>query len=117
MMASPRPRSTITLPYSTRLTTPLTISPMRSLNSWYCRSRSASRTFCTITCLADCAAMAIFQRRQSVGDGIADLGARIGALRIIQRGLVRRVLDILDHQHVTGQRELARFGMDLGVHV
>jgi hypothetical protein len=56
-MASPRPRSTITLPYSTRLTMPLTMSPMRSLNSWYCRSRSASRTFCTITCLADWAAM------------------------------------------------------------
>ena len=32
-MASPRPRSTMTLPYSTRLTTPLTISPMRSLYS------------------------------------------------------------------------------------
>ena len=56
-IASPRPRSTTTLPYSTRLTMPLTMSPMRSLYSWYWRSRSASRTFCTITCLADCAAM------------------------------------------------------------
>jgi hypothetical protein len=63
MMASPRPRSTITLPYSTRLTVPLTISPMRSLYSSYCRSRSASRTFCTMTCLADCAAM----RPKSIG--------------------------------------------------
>ena len=47
----------MTLPYSTRLTWPLTISPMRSLNSSYWRSRSASRTFWTMTCLADWAAM------------------------------------------------------------
>jgi hypothetical protein len=47
----------MTLPYSTRLTSPLTISPMRSLYSSYCRSRSASRTFWTMTCFADCAAM------------------------------------------------------------
>jgi hypothetical protein len=53
----------MTLPYSTRLTVPLTISPMRSLNSSNCRSRSASRTFCTITCLADWAAI----RPKSIG--------------------------------------------------
>jgi hypothetical protein len=33
------------------------IVPARSLNSSYWRSRSASRTFCRITCLADCAAI------------------------------------------------------------
>ncbi|MNN08554.1 hypothetical protein D3C81_1214130 [compost metagenome] len=33
------------LPYSTRLTVPLTISPTRSLNSSYWLARSASRTF------------------------------------------------------------------------
>ena len=53
----------MTLPYSTRLTSPLTISLMRSLNSSYCLSRSASRPFCTITCLAVCAAM----RPKSIG--------------------------------------------------
>ena len=53
----------MTLPNSTRLTRPLTISPMRSLNSSNWRSRSASRTFCTITCLAVCAAM----RPKSIG--------------------------------------------------
>jgi hypothetical protein len=53
----------MTLPNSTRLTRPLTISPTRSLNSSYCRSRSASRTFCTITCLAVWAAM----RPKSIG--------------------------------------------------
>ncbi len=56
MMPSARPRSTMTLPYSTRFTVPLTISPMRSLYSPNWRSRSASRTFCTMTCLAFCAA-------------------------------------------------------------
>jgi len=55
-MASARPRSTMTLPYSTRFTMPLTISPTRSLYSSYWRSRSASRPFCTITCFAFCAA-------------------------------------------------------------
>jgi hypothetical protein len=55
--ASPRPISTMTLPYSSRLTTPLMMVPARSLNSSYWRSRSASRTFCRITCLADCAAI------------------------------------------------------------
>ena len=47
----------MTLPYSTRLAMPLMISPTRSLNSSYWRSRSASRTFWTITCLAVWAAM------------------------------------------------------------
>ncbi len=36
---------------------------MRSLYSLYWRSRSASRTFCTITCLALCAAI----RPRSIG--------------------------------------------------
>ncbi|MCY1298726.1 hypothetical protein D9M70_482250 [compost metagenome] len=53
----------MTLPYSTRLTVPLTISPTRSLNSSNWRSRSASRTFWTMTCLADWAAM----RPKSIG--------------------------------------------------
>jgi hypothetical protein len=43
---------------------------------------------------------AIFQRRQGIGDGVADLGAGIGALRIHQRNLVGVVFDLLDHQHV-----------------
>ena len=53
----------MTLPYSVRLTMPLMISPARSLNSSYWRSRSASRTFCMMTCFADCAAM----RPKSIG--------------------------------------------------
>jgi hypothetical protein len=60
---------------------------------------------------------AIFQRRQRVGDGVADLGARIGALRVGQRNLVRRILDQFDHQHVARQPQLALLGVDLGVNV
>jgi hypothetical protein len=60
---------------------------------------------------------AIFQRRQGVGDGIADLGAGIGALRIDQRNLVRRILDLLDHQHVARQPQFAFLGVDLGMNV
>jgi len=63
MMPSPRPRSTTVPLHSTRFTTPWTIWPTRSLNSSNWCSRSASRTFCTITCLAVCAAM----RPKSIG--------------------------------------------------
>jgi hypothetical protein len=80
-IASPRPRSTTTLPYSTRLTMPLTMSPMRSLYSWYCRSRSASRTFCTITCLADCAAM----RPYSSGGRVSAITSPICAAGLCRR--------------------------------
>jgi hypothetical protein len=45
------------------LTTPVMTSPTRSLNSSYWRSRSASRTFWKITCLAAWAAM----RPNSIG--------------------------------------------------
>ncbi len=44
-------------PCSNRLTTPVTTSPTRPLNSSYTLRRSASRTFWKITCLAVCAAM------------------------------------------------------------
>ena len=55
--ASARPSSTMRLPYSVRLTTPLMISPTRSLNSSYCFLRSYSRTRWTMTCLAVWAGM------------------------------------------------------------
>ncbi len=62
-IASARWISTVTLPYSTRLTTPLMISLARSLYSSYWRWRSNSRTFWTITCLAVWAAI----RPKSIG--------------------------------------------------
>ncbi len=48
---------------------PLMISPMRSLNSSYCLSRSASRSFCTMTCLADWPAM----RPNSKGGSVSEI--------------------------------------------
>ena len=55
-MASLLPRSTIKLPNSVLLTTPIAISPTLSLYSLYCLDLSASLTFWTITPFAFCAA-------------------------------------------------------------
>ena len=55
-MASLLPKSTIKLPNSVLLTTPIAISPTLSLNSLYCLDLSASLTFWIITPLAFCAA-------------------------------------------------------------
>ena len=49
--------STITFPYSILFTWPLIIWPTLSLNSSYCLDLSASRTFWTIVCFADWAAI------------------------------------------------------------
>ena len=85
--ASARPRSTIRLPYSVRLTTPLMISPTRSLYSSNCLRRSTSRTRCTITCLAVCAAM----RPKSIGGSGSTMNSPAAMpgliLRAIRRGI------------------------------
>ncbi len=60
---------------------------------------------------------AVFQRWQRVGDGVADLRARIGPAGVFQRNLVRGVFDLIDHQHVAREAELALLGVDLGMHV
>src|SRR5205809_646842 len=80
-IASARPRSTTTLPNSTRLTRPLTISPTRSLNSLYWRWRSASRTFWTITCFAVCAAI----RPKSMGGSGSVMKSPISASVLSRR--------------------------------
>ena len=109
----------MTLPYSTRLTTPLTISPMRSLYSSYCRSRSASRTFWTMTCLADWAAM----RPKSKGGSVSAIASPTWAaglrLRASESGISRDVvLDLVVHdEEMAGQAHLAGLRIDLGVNV
>jgi len=60
---------------------------------------------------------AVFERRQHVGDGVADLRAGVGALRARQRNLVRAVLDMLDDEHVAGQLQLAGLRVNLGMHI
>ena len=57
MMASARPRSTITSLRSNRRTVPLTMSPTRSLYSSKTLSFSAMRIFWMMACLAVWAAM------------------------------------------------------------
>jgi hypothetical protein len=75
-MASPRPRSTTTLPYSTRLTMPLTMSPMRSLYSWILPVALGFAHLLHDHLLGGLRGdAAVFQRRQRVGDGVADLRA------------------------------------------
>src|SRR5207237_10094316 len=59
----------------------------------------------------------VFQRRQGVGNGVADLRSGIGAPRVFQGDLVGRILDLLDHEHVAGPPQLALLGVDLGVYV
>ena len=67
------------------------------------RSRSASRTFCTITCLAFCAAM----RPNSIGGRVSAMMSpigrrRIAALRFGEADLGRLVLDLLDDEQQRG---------------
>ena len=56
-MHSKRPTSIIALPFSMRLIAPVTKFSPRAKKSCRICSRSASRTFCKITCLAACAPM------------------------------------------------------------
>src|SRR3989338_1747394 len=56
-MASARPSSTMMSPRSNLCTVPATMSPTRPWNSAKTTSRSASRIFWMMTCLAVCAAM------------------------------------------------------------
>ena len=48
----------------------------------------------------------VFQRRQGVGDGIADLRRRMRR-RVLQADLVRRIFDGLDHEQMPRQAQLA----------
>src|SRR5258706_137933 len=61
--ASTRPDSTMRLPRSARFTVPVTSDSPRSRKSFRICSRSASRIFCRITCLAACAST---RRRRSL---------------------------------------------------
>ena len=104
----------MTLPYSTRLTVPLTISPTRLMYSSYMRSRSASRTFCTMTCLADWAAM----RPNSMGGSGSvtkspSLAASLRACGVLEPDLAAVFLDRLDHFEQAPHARLAGLGVDL----
>ena len=59
---------------------------------------------------------AIFERRQRIGDGIADLGCGMAPARVFEADLHRRIFHRLDHQHVARQMQLAALRIDLGAH-
>ena len=56
----------------------------------------------------------IFERRQRIGDGVADLRGGMTAAGLIEADLRCRVFDGVDHQHVARQVKLAALRIDLG---
>src|SRR3970282_1092787 len=100
-MASARPRSTMTLPYSTRLTMPLTISPTRSLYSSNWRSRSPPLTSSPLPCVAFST-----ERGQGLGDEVYNLCPRVAVARVLQRNLGRLQGHVLDHFEQPGEPDL-----------
>ena len=56
----------------------------------------------------------IFERRQRIGDGVADLRGGVTPAGVIEADLGRRVLHGIDHQHVARQMKFAALGVDLG---
>ena len=54
------------------------------------------------------------QRRQRIGDGVADLRGRMAPARLLEADLGRGILDRLDHQHVAREMQLAALRIDLG---
>ena len=109
----------MTLPYSTRLTMPLTISPMRSLNSSILPVALGLAHLLHDHLLGrlrgDAAEFDRRQRRRRWCRRPARPGcaARASSRLIWFDG----VLDRLDHQHVARQPQLAGLGVDLGADV
>ena len=94
------------------------ISPARSLNSPYWRSRSASRTFWEDNLLGrlrlDAAEL---DRRQRIDDEVADRGTLLELLGIGGRDLGEVVLHLVHDLDDAPQAEIARLGVDLGADV
>ena len=108
-MASARPRSIMTLPYSTRFTVPLNDIADAILVFFELASRSASRTFCTITCLAFCAAM----RPKSSGGNVSAIKSPASASGLRFFGVLHsssawRRAHFLNHFKQTRQFDFAR---------
>ena len=60
---------------------------------------------------------AVFERRQRLGDVVADLGRRITPARILDADVDRVVLDLVDDEQEARQPHLAGLGIDLGAHL
>src|SRR6516165_6469071 len=57
---------------------------------------------------------AIFERRQGLGDVVADLSGGVALFRLFERDLRRVVFDLIHHQEQTRQSHLAGLWIDLG---
>jgi hypothetical protein len=64
-----------------------------------------------------CGDAAIFERRQRIGDRVADLRGWMALAGFLQSDLVGRIFDGFHYQHVAGQPQITCFRLDLGVHV
>src|SRR5580704_17860953 len=120
MRASALPRSKITSIGSRRLTVALRTSPARWLYSLKTVSRSASRTFWKMTCLAIWAAMrpsgGVLVEAQFAAD--LDLGGELAGL--FEGHLVDLVFDLFgtfDDRLENIGADLASFAVHLGAHV
>ena len=58
-----------------------------------------------------------FDRRQRLGDEVAELGGAVAGQGVLERNLVRRLLDGFDHFKQPPQAELAGLGVDFGPHI
>ena len=59
---------------------------------------------------------AVIERRQRLGDPVADARRGVLLVRLGKRDLRRVVLDLVDHQQQTGKADFAGLGIDLGAH-
>ena len=108
----------MTLPYSTRLTVPLTISPMRSLYSSILPVALGLAHLLHDDLLGRLRGDAAeIHRRQLLGDEVAEFGVGVALARRGQRDLAAVVLDRLDHFHQPLQLHLAGVGVDVGADV
>ena len=58
----------------------------------------------------------IFERRQRIGNGVAELCGGMPPARVIEADLKRGIFDRVDHQHMPRQMQLAAFRIDFGAH-
>ncbi len=63
-----------------------------------------------------CGDASVFERRQLVRDGVADLGGGMMAAGLIERDLEGWVFNRVNHQHVARQMKFAAFRIDLRAH-
>ncbi len=115
---SPRPKSMMTLPYSTRFTTPLTISPMRSLYSSILPIALGLAHFLHNDLLGRLRRDAPeIERRQRLGDPVAGLRGGIAFAGVLDGDLGGVVVDLVDDEQQARETHFASARIDLGPHL